>query len=88
MADSDAESADLLAEALRRHGYAVRTAYSQRQCLRLVSEFRPHLVVLFLPAADLTTQLRSEVPVINAAGLEKPLDVKAIVRLMHDALAG
>lgn len=85
VADSDAASADVLAEALRRLGHAVRTAYSERQCLRLVSEFRPNVVLLFLDRG-LARQLR-ELATVDATRLPKPVDVHTVVGLMHDALA-
>lgn len=84
VADSDADLADALAETLRRQGHAVRTAYSERQCLRLVSEFRPNVVVLFLDGG-LARQLR-EVVTVDATRMQKPVDLHALVKLMHEAL--
>jgi DNA-binding response OmpR family regulator len=88
VADSDAESADLLADVLRMQGHLVRTAYSERQSLRLVSEFRPNVVVLFLCDVGLARQIRSEAPTVNATRLQKPVDVHAVVGMIHKAVSG
>ncbi|MGH7138814.1 MAG: hypothetical protein ACREHD_23960 [Pirellulales bacterium] len=85
MADEDAEAADLLADALRTHGHAVRTAYRAEQCLKLVGEFRPNLVMLFIPDAALTKQLRKEVSIIDSERLSKPVDLVALMRMIRGA---
>lgn len=88
VADGDSDSADLLADALRTHGHAVRTAYREKQCLKLVGEFRPNLVLLFIPDATLARRLRKEVPVIDSEHLKKPVDLVSLMRLIRDALPG
>lgn len=88
VADKDSESADLLADALRRHGYVVRTAYREEQCVKLVGEFRPNLVLLYIADAALAKQLRKEVPVIESERPSKPVDLVALMRTIRDSLSG
>lgn len=85
LADEDAEAADLLADALRTHGHAVRTAYRQEQCLKLAGEFRPNLILLFIPDAALAKRLRKEMPVIDSERLSKPVDLLELMRMIRHA---
>jgi DNA-binding response OmpR family regulator len=87
VADEDADAADLLADALRTHGYAVRAAYSEKQCLKLLGEFRPNLVLLLIPVAGFARQLRREVPVLDHGQVPKPVDLLVLIRLIRAALS-
>ena len=79
IADANVDEADDLADALRQHGYFVRTAYSEQQCLKLFGEYRPAVVLNFLPKAN----LGKNVAVVR---LKKPVDVRSVLRTVTDAL--
>ena len=52
VADGEREAADVLAEALRLNGHAVRTCYSGKQCMMVAHEFRPDVVLLCKTGID------------------------------------
>jgi CheY-like chemotaxis protein len=85
VADENEDEADALAETLRKRGYTVRTAYSEGQCLSLVGEFRPSVVLLFLPDADLGRRVGGRVAVIGAGRMKKPLEMRGLLRMIRDA---
>lgn len=91
VADDDAEAADVLAAALRLHGHAARTGYSDQQCLRLAHEFRPHVVLLRKSGfeAETSKQLRAEVPVITIGpdgDVQEPIDMLTLMQLIRQTL--
>lgn len=86
VADEDVEAADVLADALRLNGHAARACYSDRQCLKLISEFRPDAVLLFIAGLEIARELRSEVPVIDGRRLRKPLDMLDLMCLVRQAV--
>lgn len=79
IADANINEADELADTLRKQGYFVRTAYSERQCLKLVDEFHPSVVLDFLRNA----QLGKKAVVVRP---KKPVDVRSLLRTVADAL--
>lgn len=84
VADEDSDAADILADALRTRGHAARTAYRKEQCLQIVGEFRPDLVLLFIADALLARQLSKQVSVLDGERLGKPVDLVSLMRTIRD----
>lgn len=82
--DENTDEADPLADALRKQGYLVRTAYSYRQCLKLIDEYRPDIVLDFLPNADLRHKI-GEKPVV-IGGTMKSMELRFLLRKIAEAL--
>lgn len=85
VADADREAADVLAEALRRNGHAVRTCYSGNQCAVLARDFHPDLVLLCKGDIDAVAvrQLREEVPIMTIAAHVNVNDADGMNALMQ-----
>ncbi len=81
VADGDSDTADVLADALRLVGHDAHACYSPGECLALASDFDAALVFLH----DIAGQLSSNVAVIDASGLPRPIDMIAIMRLIQGA---
>lgn len=85
--DDNAGDADDLADVLRHHGHAVRTAYSTKQCLSLVDDFRPDAALLFLGGADLVRRIGKKAAVIGPGQLKKPVKLRELLLAVSHAVA-